>query len=243
MPCQKTNILSDGAQHNLLGGKTASGLKFIHPLAGDALVGWTFYFALPYDKPERSTMASERGTGSSIPMPCFAHALPMKDSRSGRRGSDERKAIEAHGVRALAPRLHRLDLIDYTRPEFVGLPAIACKRTDQLPNILPRKFCLRRRGWRGGSKETRMVSGPITSIQFQGMTQSSSRPSRPNSFGRPNITIDTSCPEQVSISTSQTHPSRAPSLMQITSLFRISTILQHIRKTPPYQMYAGASAF
>lgn len=78
---------------------------------------------------------------------------------------------------------------------------------------------------------TSIVSSPITSICSQQILISSCLFPKFNSFERHLTIIATTLPEQVSISTSFTQPSRAPSLRFITS-FSHKSITQQFIKTP-----------
>ena len=78
---------------------------------------------------------------------------------------------------------------------------------------------------------TSIVSSPITSICSQQILISSCLFPKLNSFERHFTIIATTLPEQVSISTSFTQPSRAPSFRFITS-FSHKSITQQFIKTP-----------
>lgn len=102
--------------------------------------------------------------------------------------------------------------------------------SDYPPNrVLQMRFLFF--GRMAGHWLTNMVSAPITSISLHLMIMSSCRPNRPKHLSLPYITMANSFAQDVSISTSLTHPRQAPSLMLTTSLCRKSAIRHVFTKT------------
>ena len=69
-----------------------------------------------------------------------------------------------------------------------------------------------------GLASTRIISGPMRQMHFQGMIKSSCLPATPRTRQGPGTTMAVTDPSGTSTSTSDTNPSRRPSDTQITSL-------------------------
>lgn len=86
------------------------------------------------------------------------------------------------------------------------------------------------------------MSGPIFLMQPKGITYSQSVPKKPQILPGPGITIASTSPVQILISTSTTHPSLLPLQILTTSLSRSSQILIPVLPqftAPAHTEYSG----